>query len=348
MNFNLYALYALAGGGADLEEFTEPLPFDVVEGVRIERIAELLQHDTFDLVRRRMGSNSVDALSTVRHALVHRYEPQIILEPESNEVVGEVQQDENSHTLVRLLAACLRLIRPTRQLTETMWGRIREDGSFDVMGFDHPVNLMDTPENQKPFSIRNEDTAHLRAYAPEFMRAMRGDFWKFRMAVQFHELGHWQHWNLKARYLLWASAIEAIYTSHASEHKGSFVAKERIKWFLGENTSIYPPDEISDLLADPHLTVSGVVDDLYAVRNFIAHGDRIPDRIFQETLRDGFNGRVTVFHVLFEAQSFVIRKSLLKILHNNLLDHFADAAPAEAYFGANGLTRTAIRARLRP
>jgi hypothetical protein len=89
------------------------------------------------------------------------------------------------------------------------------------------------------------------------------------------------------------------------------------------------------------------VDDLYEVRNFIAHGDRIPDRIFQDTLRDGFSGRVTVFQVLFETQSFIIRKSLLKILHDDLLNHFADAAPAEAYFEGNGLTNTAIRARLR-
>jgi hypothetical protein len=227
-----------------------------------------------------------------------------------------------------------------------MWGRIRDNGKLDVLGFDHPVNLMETPENQKLFSTRNEDADDLRVYAPEFLRAMCGLFWKFRMAIQFHELGHWQQWSPKGRYLLWASAIEAIYTSHGGEHKGSLVAKERIKWLLGENTSIYPAGELSDLLADPNVTVGAIADDLYEVRNFIAHGDRIPDWVFQDTLRDGFNGRVTVFQVLFEAQSFIIRKSLLKILRDNLLNHFADAAPAEAYFGGNGLTRTAIRARL--
>ena len=34
------------------------------------------------------------------------------------------------------------------------------------------------------------------------------------------------------------SAIEALYTSKSPEHKGSLVAKERIKWFLGPNTAI--------------------------------------------------------------------------------------------------------------
>lgn len=348
MNFTLYALYSLAGGGADLEHFTRHLPFDIGEGMRIENVSELLQNDTFDLVRRRMGTDDVETLRNVTHALVHRYTPQVILDPDSNEIIGEVQQSQASDELVRMVAACLRLIRPTRQSSEMMWGRIREDGKFDVLGFNHPIHLMETPENQKLFSIRNQDADDLRAYAPEFLRAMRGPFWKFKMAVQFHELGHWQQWSPKGRYLLWASAIEAIYTSHGNEHKGSLVAKERIKWFLGGNTSIYPAGEFSDLLTDPNITLRGIVDDLYEVRNYIAHGDRIPDRVFHDTLRDGFNGQVTLFQVLFEAQSFIIRQSLLKILHDNLLDHFADAGPAEAYFGKNGLTRTAISARLRP
>jgi hypothetical protein len=77
----------------------------------------------------------------------------------------------------------------------------------------------------------------------------------------------------------------------------------------------------------PNATVAQIVDELYEVRNFIVHGDRIPDWAFQDTLRDGFNGRVTVFQVLFEAQSFIIRRSLLKILPDNLPNHFGDAAP---------------------
>lgn len=40
---------------------------------------------------------------------------------------------------------------------------------------------------------------------------------------------------------------------------------------------------------------------------------------------------------------FIIRTSLLKILRDGLLDHFADAGQAEAYFGAQGLTLKALR-----
>jgi len=180
-----------------------------------------------------------------------------------------------------------------------------------------------------------------------FYTQCRASFGSFEWRSSFYELGYWAHRSPKARYLLWASAIEAIYTSHGSEHKGSVVAKERIKWFLGENTSIYPDGELSDLITDPQISVASVVEPMYEVRNYIAHGDRIPDPFLTDTLRGGFNGPLDTFKVLFEAQSFIIRKSLLKILRDNLLVHFSDAAPAEAYFSGHGLTRTTLQARIR-
>jgi hypothetical protein len=91
--------------------------------------------------------------------------------------------------------------------------------------------------------------------------------------------------------------------------------------------------------------VGAIVDDLYEVRNHIAHGDRIPTRFFVDVSRRSFNGGVTRFEVLAEAASFIVRSSLLKILREGLLAHFADAAPADAFFGQEGLTLSEIRKR---
>lgn len=85
--------------------------------------------------------------------------------------------------------------------------------------------------------------------------------------------------------------------------------------------------------------------ELYDLRNFTAHGDRLPDHFFKDTPRDGFNGPVNKLEVLTEAASFIIRTSLLKILHDGLLDHFADAGPAEAFFSAQDLTKSALIAK---
>jgi hypothetical protein len=99
------------------------------------------------------------------------------------------------------------------------------------------------------------------------------------------------------------------------------------------------------LLEDPHVTVGEVVGDLYEMRNFIAHGDWLPDQFFADTRQRDFSGAVPKWEVLTGAASFIIRISLLKILHDGLLDHFADAEPAEAFFTSQGLTKDLLRRR---
>jgi len=348
MRFTLYPISSIADGMDDEPFDLNSLPFDVTESVRIEAIHERLREDAFDHAKKQLGEEVVQSLKDVRYALVHRYNPEPILDPATNKIIGEPFRSQQSDILIREIAACLRIIRPMRQRALPIRGGIRDDGTFDVTGFDVPtLHLLEVPEVQKLFALRNQDADNLRQYAPSFLRAMRGEFWKFRMAVQFHELGHFQSLDWKARYLLWCSAIESIYTSHNWEHQGSLVATSRIRWFLGENTSTYAPGDISRLLRDPHITVDMVVDDLYEMRNFMAHGDKVPDRFFSDILRDGFNDGVNKVEVLIEAASFIIRTSLLKILRDKLLDHFTDAEPAEAYFGAQNLTRSVLRTRRR-
>jgi hypothetical protein len=341
--FTLYPIYWLADDLSGTPFELARLPFGVVEGVRIESVRERFREDAFDVWEVPAGTETIRMLKRVRYALVYRYEPEPIFI--DDDVSGGGPRHLDPDRLVRSVAACLRLIRPMRQQALMMHGTIRdEDGSFDVRGFDvAPPDLIEVPEVQKLFALRNEDADALKTYAPQFLEAMSGNFWKFRMAVQFHELGHFQSLDWRARYLLWSSAIESIYTSHDRNHQGSLVASSRIKWFIGEDTSIYAPGDISDLLQNPGITVGQIIGDLYEVRNFIAHGDKLPDSYFKNILRTGLAGGVVQLEVPLEAASFIIRTSLLKILRDNLLIYFADAAPAERFFGAQKLTKSELR-----
>jgi hypothetical protein len=65
-------------------------------------------------------------------------------------------------------------------------------------------------------------------------------------------------------------------------------------------------------------------------------------------MRRGLDRELNVLDVLLEGISFIIRASLLRILEENLLDHFASGTAAEAYFGGAGLTRRGIEERRRP
>lgn len=339
-HFTLYDIYALETYPESDAFDKKRLPLEITSNIRIENVEPLLKKDTFAFVTPRMGTDAARYLEKVDYALVHRFE----LNSAPGVTLDEQEKQKNeSVTLVRNIAACLRLIRPMRQFALSISGTVREDGSFDVRSFDTPTELMETPENQKLFHLRNRDADDLRKYASLFLQAMNNGIWKFKMAAQFHELGHFQDAeDWKARYLLWSSAIESIYTSHNPDHKGSNVARERIKWFLGENTSIYPPGDLSEFMIDPNITVGAIVDDVYEVRNYLAHGDRIPDRFFQVHSRSGLNGPLNRMTVLYEAQSFIIRHSMLKMLQDGLTAHFAGAAESEAYFGAQKLTNSQL------
>jgi hypothetical protein len=343
MRFTLYPIYWIADVADDEPFDVTGLPFDVTEDVQIEAVSDRFRQGAFDLMRRKLGEDITRIMEGVRYALVHRYDP-VVNELDSQ--AGDADNSKSSEDLVRLVAACLRLIRPMRQHALLMRGLIHdEDGTFDVKSFDVPtLHIQEVPVVQRLFKLRNQDTNDLRGYAPDFLRAMRGDFWKFRMAVQFHELGHFQSLDWKARYSLWCSAIESIYTSHSWEHQGSLVAISRIKWFIGENTSIYAPGDLTEWETDPNVSIRDIVNALYTVRNLLAHGDRIPDFYFKTTRRTGLNSEIVILDVLLEAASFIIRSSLLRILRQGLLDHFADSDHADAYFGAQGLTRTTLRA----
>jgi hypothetical protein len=343
VNFTLYPIHGLSDE-IDGEPFSlQRLPFAVIRGVTLESVNQRFHPETFVHMRGRLGSEIVEKLTNVRYAIVHRYEPEPIIV--DGEILGEQMRDHSSEKLIRTIASCLRLIRPMRQDALLMRGRIRpDDQRFEVTGCDiPPLHLIEVPEVQKLFGLRDRDADDLQSCATEFTRAMEGESWKFRMAVQFHDLGHFQAIDWKARFLLWCSAIESLYTSHNWEHQGSLVATARIKWFLGENTNIYPPGDISDLLEHPQITVGDVVDELYEMRNFIAHGDRLPEEFFTTAMRRGFNGDVYKREVLIEAASFIIRTSLLRVLREQLLHQFASATSAEAYFEAQNLTKSALR-----
>ena len=333
----LYPIHALAMAHEDEPFDLRLLPYQVHQGVALEDVTPLFNEETWNWVEHELGRWQIDELRGVRHAIVHRYE--------NAENIRGGGADTSSEKLVRNLAALLRLIRPMRQTALLMQGELREDASLNVNYFEHPIDLLEVPQVQKLFHLRTQDAQTLTILAPSFLHAMAGEFWKFRMALEFHEAGHFQGGYWKARFTLWCSALEAIYTSQAPEHQGSNVARERIKWFLNPTTRVYPPGDIPHYFTQSNLTIQDVVADIYQIRNFVAHGEKIPDEYFNRKPRRGFQEDVNAVAVSLESASFIVRSSLLKILRDGLLDHFASAAASENYFTRAGLTNTAIRQR---
>jgi hypothetical protein len=328
----LHEIHSL-GGVIHQKRVTLPLPFEVMNEVAIEDVSGFLTDETLDWVSKHLGIYQTETLKSVRFALVHRYTL-------DSSIMGTDDEAE-SEKLIKNLIELIHIIRPMRQDTSIVRGQQSGD-NFRVVGLETPTRL-EVPEVQKSFHLRNQDLHLLKQTAPLFIQAMQSAAMKFRTAVAYHNVGRLvTHGN--ARFLLWCSALEALYTSHTYNHQGSLVATERIKWFLGPQTQVYEEGDVPDfILNQPHLTVADIVTKIYEVRNFIAHGDVLPRKYFETTLREGVAGDVATIEVLGEALSFIVRKSLLRILRDDLFYHFKTAATTDAFFGAQGLTRSLLK-----
>jgi hypothetical protein len=337
---NRFAMYPIAGVAGDwLDEPFDltALPATIVPGVIIEDTEGLFSKKDLDLWKGYLSKRELDSLRQVKFAIIYRYSEKY------PDIGGKADLD--AETLVRSLGACLRLVRPMQQDASFISGRVRGDSTLDIQRFENPQE-MHVPAIQRLFLLRNRDVVRLQKVANQFLRAFAGNFWKFRIAVGFHEAGHFSHAYWKGRFSLWCSALEAIFTSNSYQHKGTVVAKERIKWFLGPTAPIYELGDIQAGQTQLTTTVEDLVDDLYELRNTVAHGDKTPDRFFNVARRE-YSEDVLLVEVLTEAISRIIRGSLLRILEGNLLNAFADGPASETYFGSHGLTRDALYAKLK-
>lgn len=352
MKFSLFPIERIARNwlGVQDDNFDDSiLPFEIVDGVFLEDVSQNIRGDEFDYCKRALGTEVTEHLEGVKYAIVHRY-PNIAEDPKTGKLIFEPDLTKRSETLVQQVIACLRLIRPTVEHAQSMGGKIADDGSFRSFHFENPITFSSALANQKMFAIRTEDIKQLRFYAPLFIAALEGNYWKFRMGVDMFQSGFLQHTHWKVRFFMWTAALEALFTSHTNaEHRGSLVAKERIKQLLGPSQLVYPKGEIPLFDQDPHLTVEQVIDELYCLRNHIAHGDKVPDYYFNTKGREGMDGSiVSKAEMLSEAASSIVRQCLLTILKGNLIAHFQDEKTSEAYFSSLELTKRILEKRKIP
>ena len=228
-----------------------------------------------------------------------------------------------------------------------MRGVIGGDGALTIDSFSRPYSLGNLSEVERLAAVRKNDVEQLIQLAPHMLTGMSGEYWKFRMAVHFYVDGFFAAHNWKTRFFYRCTALEAVFSSKRKQ--GSALAKGRILEFLGRDTQLYSQGEIPDWLPQAQdITVLKVLDAIYEARNTIAHGDRLPDSFFTEEWRGGVNGSLTKREVLDEAVCSLVRRSLMKIMSQNLLEHFASSDAADNYFlGVDAQTLKEKKARKR-
>jgi hypothetical protein len=306
------------------------LPFPILPNVEVADVSNLLPPSMFEYLRSEVGRQRMHVFDgTAKYALVHRYEE----DPRwpGNEAAQAAAKKKAE--LLNQVFACSRIVRPTRRLGSVS-GFLKDDGTIEQRQATFPDSALDVPEALKLFAFRNGDLEELRDLVGTFLKAMHGEYWPIRMAVQYYYMGYEVN-DWKGRYLYWgSSALHALYSS--SNEK----ITRRIKWFLGENTRIYPPGDHPEsefLGADP-TTIGEIVEDVNIVRNCIAHGERIPDKYFKRDAgRNTLNGRSNQITVLDDALAFVVRSTLRRVIAEDLLGDFASRMSVSQFWKSKAL-----------
>jgi hypothetical protein len=326
IDFQLIPLERLSAHPFDLSQ----LPFAILPDVEVADVSDLLPPAIFEHLRTEVGRHRMRVFDDrVKYALVHRYEEH----PEWPHNEESEKSAKMKGALLNEVFACSRIVRPTRRLGSVS-GYLKADGTVEQRQATFPDNALDVPEALKLFAFRNEDLENLRALIGTFVKVMQGEYWPLRMAVQYYYMGYEVN-DWRGRYLCWgSSALHALYSS-SNEN-----IVRRIKSFLGEGTLIYLPGEHPEfefLGADP-TTIGDIIEDVNAVRNCIAHGERIPDKYFAaEAGRDGLNGRVSYISVLDDSLAFIVRETLRRILAGNLIDNFTSRRAVSLFWKGKGL-----------
>ena len=193
---------------------------------------------------------------------------------------------------------------------------------------------MEVPKIQRLFAVGPQDVELLRSVLPAFLQlypkdstgSIKPEYEPLRMAVQLYEQAYSLHY-WKARHILWWAAIEALF-GNAED-----AVMARIYAIFGDGDlskgferSIYErgdlPGSILITPANDH-KLGDVLPLIYDVRNFSAHGDRVPDWLF-ENVPHPLDGSAQMLDVLAEAATFIIRKTIVGLLHKGLQGEFKE------------------------
>jgi hypothetical protein len=314
---------------------TTDLPFEVGPGVFLADVHEQLRTADYSLwAREYLSKQDVKELQGWHYALVHYFDSEEYLTSEPEEL---------SRELVYRVFLGLRIVRPSWTPYQFLRAAVRADGSFSPSGFSKAEGRLSVSSCDAANSIRRRDAELLRRIVPPLLNAYEARCRPVVRAIGILELGYISRFN-DAKQLLWTTALDGMLTS--AKHWGSTLAVRRIQDLIGSATRIYDAADFPSYINLPTLTVGQSLPDIYKFRNKLAHGEWAPSEFLE---RLGYRGKageqLNYADVLLEATGIILRKSLIRILADNLLAVFQTKDALDWYFSRRGLVNKGMRQR---
>jgi len=260
--------------------------------------------------------------------LIHRYE--------GGATSGADEKD--SVNFLGYVIAHLRLLAPNRTTVADRIHLVQNHSSelsaysISKAPFGLQINLSDCEKVILGIKLDHLDT--LKAWMPwisEFCKNWE-KFYPLWVSLHFAEKFYTEWESFRVRHIFRVMALEALLC--ADKDFGQLCLRAKLPKFLGWRSDLYKSyrNEQITYFFDKLPLTDKIIEDIYTLRNKVAHGDRIP-KDWQKKYRSGFcDGDVSYAGVLTEAAGSMLRSVWLKILNENLQDTFGDKKKMQKFF----------------
>ena len=192
---------------------------------------------------------------------------------------------------------------------------------WDNIGSYHPRDLLSTNLGRITH-LEHQGLTHFEPVYAGIRRAFAEKLVRLQNPVLLLEHGMQNNVNLGS--LMFVMALDMLFMAGEIS---PFM--QRMGGFLGLDSLIFPPDSLMNY--QPKTTVREVINDLYDLRNIIAHGQEIPKQPYRERRDLISTGGQRINHdvyyyseLMLESGLFMLTTALRKVFTEGLFDDVAD------------------------
>jgi hypothetical protein len=280
-------------------EIQRPIP--IMHDVTVERVSGLFKPENFQLWKDYVSENERDDLAETKVALVHRFNSDFHLsEPE-----------KLSETLTHRIFVCLRIIKPTRELFQTIHVKWISDTEIEVAGFSNRnFQFANVPDAEVLNTVDERDLALTSNVLVPFLHAVEDGPELLRRAIGCHEKGYAETQDPVLQLIMWTMGIESVLAVAGVGYEN---AKQEILHRLGDE-NIYSEASPNYHKAWPQVSLSSVVGDMFDLRDIFVHGRWIPDK-WKQKYRESVAGQALSYaDVLRDVAPFILRRLIRQAL----------------------------------
>jgi Apea-like HEPN len=301
---------------------------DLGFGVSVEDFSEQIKKLDVSSWKGASPDIKVGEIQNWATCLVHRYE-------------GGATSGSDERTSVNFLGyviAHLRLLAPNRTTVADRIHLVRAQSgelnmySLSKAAFWPQINLSDCEKVILGTKLEHLET--LKAWLPWISQFCKNweEFYPLWVSLHFAEKYYTEWESFRVRHLFRVMALEALLC--ADKDYGQLSLRAKLPKLLGWRSDLYASyqnEQITYFLDKLPLT-DKIIEDIYTLRNKVAHGDRIPTE-WQKKCRSGFcDGDISYAAVLTEAAGSMLRSVWLRILKENLQNTFGDKKKMQKFF----------------